>query len=1074
MPEFKSMTLPMTRVASVFLCALLAPALFASDLTPSRLRCEYLSNPTGIGADRPTLSWIVESDTNGAAQSAYRVLVASTPELLREGNADLWDSGVVKSDDTIAIAYDGKPLSSDQRCHWKVMVWDQDNEPSEWSDASSWSCGLLKDSDWQSEWIGYDDLRDRKLPPVDLTGADWIAHAEDEPMSTDKGNRMFVKRFSLDADDPCVKAEVLAAGDNKFWLAVNGMMIVHGEEGWEKVKPVEITDALKAGENEIRFNVENFEPGPSGLVAKIQLSLSSGQTIVIITDDQWLANNAPGHHWPARPLQDSELTPCKTVAPYGAEPWGVAGLLDLFLPPTSLFRTEFEVNKPLASATLYASAKGLCDAYLNGSLVSEDFFTPGWSDYDKRIYYRAFDVSDRLQTGKNAIGAELADGWYAGYVGWGRNRDHYGKDPRLRMQLHLVYEDGTTDVVATDGSWKAIDGPTREADFLMGERYDSRFAQTGWSNPDHDDSQWKGATVDSAGDFVVEPHPGPPVVAVQEFVPVSMNEPEPGVYVFDLGQYIAGVARLSIDGKEGQEVRLRFAERLNPDGTLYTINLRGARTIDTFVCAGGKQEWTPRFTFHGFQYVEVTGLDSEPDKSMITGVALSSDTPRAGSFECSDPVLNRLANNIYWTQLANFIDVPTDCPQRDERLGWTGDAQQYVGAATLNADVQAFFRKWLVDLADGQREDGQFPMVAPLKVAGDDGGPAWADAGVICPWTIYQTYGDLELLRQQYPSMKRFVEFCRTRSRDEVLPPDEFHCFGDWLSVNADTPHEAIYTAYYAYSTRLLAKAAEVLSENGDAEEYHNLADRICTAFNKEFVSPDGVIKGDTQCCYVLAIACDLLDDEMLKIAADRLVADIESRGNHLSTGFVGTKDLMLALAKVGRNDVAYKLIHQDSYPSWGFSISQGATSIWERWDGWTPEKGFQDPGMNSFAHYSFGAVYQWMVENIGGIRNGGDAYQKIILSPEIGGELTSARVSYDSIRGAITSEWSKEPDGLRMSVTVPANTMADLILPCSDPSHARIDGNRPASDVYQLATQGDRVVAKLPSGTHDFWVEQE
>ena len=1055
------------------LLLLLTGTSHAGDMSVGKLRCEYLVDPMGIEAERPMLSWVISSDARGALQTHYQVLVASTQDKLAEDSGDLWDSGKVESGNTISVRYQGKPLASNQRCFWKVRVWDQEGQATDWSGPGVWSAGMLAPSDWVSEWIGFDEKRDRELPPADLSGANWIAFPDDDAMNTPKGNRMFVTRAELPADDPAVQAVVLAAGDNKFWLAVNDKMIVHGEEGWERVKPVEITEALKAGKNEIRFNVENFESGPSGLVAKIRIVLQSGREIVINSGEGWLANNAPGHHWPARPVADSELTPCKAIAAYGAEPWGDARLQDLFLPPASLLRTGFRVEKPLASATLYASAMGLCDAYLNGQRVSEDFFTPGWSDYDKRIYYRSYDVTDRLTQGDNALGAELADGWFSGYVGWGRNRDHYGAEPRLRMQLHLAYQDGTSEIVSTNGDWKATDGPTREADFLMGERYDSGLAKQGWSTADYDDSAWSDVVVGSAEGFVVEPHPGPPVVAVEEFTPVSINEPQPGVYVFDLGQYIAGVARLKITGREGQQVQLRFAERLKPDGTLYTINLRGARTVDTFTCSGSEQEWTPRFTFHGFQYVEVTGVDSPPDESMITGIALSSDTEKAGSFECSDSMLNQLANNIYWTQQANFIDVPTDCPQRDERLGWTGDAQSYIASACLNNDVQAFFRKWLVDLADGQREDGQFPMVAPLKVAGDDGGPAWADAGVICPWEIYQSYGDLELLREQYPHMKRFVEFCRSRSRDQVLPPEEFHCFGDWLSVNADTPNDVIYAAYYAYCTRLLAEAAEVLGEPGDAAEYHELADQIRRAFQDEYVDAQGIVKGDTQCGYVLAIAHDLLTDEQRKLAADRLVADIQQRGNHLSTGFVGTKDLMLVLADIGRNDVAYELIHQDSYPSWGFSIAQGATSIWERWDGWTPEKGFQDPGMNSFAHYSFGAVYEWMVENIGGIRNGGDAYRHIEFRPSLDDSLGFARVSYDSIRGLIESSWSLEQGGARIDVTVPPNTTATLHLPCNDASLVK-EAGQPINDRYTTASHEDNVSVELPSGKFSFWIAEE
>ncbi|HEX8200961.1 MAG TPA: family 78 glycoside hydrolase catalytic domain, partial [Isosphaeraceae bacterium] len=696
----------------------------------------------------------------------------------------------------------------------------------------------------------------------------------------------------------------------------------------------------------------------------------------------------------------------------------------LILTPPPYLRTAFRAEKAVRRATLYASALGLCDVYLNGRRVADDHFNPGWTDYAKRVYYRAYDVTDRIHPGGNALGAILADGWYSGYVGFGGKRDHYGTRPRLRAQLHLEYADGTTAVVATGPRWKAATGPIRVADFLMGEAYDARREVDGWDRPDFDDSRWDPVDVGAELRPAVQSHPGPPVVAIGEFQPKAITEPRPGVFVCDLGQNFAGVARLTVSGTAGQAITLRFAERLNPDGTIYTTNLRGARATDTYICRGGGPEtWQPRFTFHGFQYVEVTGLTTRPTPGTVTGVALSSDTPAAGAFECSEPMLNRLHSNIVWTQRANFIDIPTDCPQRDERLGWTGDAQVYIRTATLNADVQAFFTKWLVNLDDAQRADGQFPQVAPLKVAGDDGGPAWADAGVICPWTVYDVYGDRRVLERHYDAMTRFIEFRRARSTPELLPPKPYHAFGDWLSIGADTPKDIIYMAYFAHSTRLTARAAEVLDKADDAAKYHALFERIKAAFNRAYVAVDGRIRGNTQACYVLALAYDLLDEDTAKRAAGHLVEDIEARNWHLSTGFIGTKDLMLVLAKIGRNDVAYRLLENETFPSWGFSIKHGATSIWERWDGWTPETGFQDPGMNSFAHYSFGAVYQWMAENIGGIRSDGPAYRRLVIAPQPGGHLTRARTEYRSIRGLIRTDWRLEGEAFHLGLVIPPNT---------------------------------------------------
>lgn len=916
-----------------------------------------------------------------------------------------------------------------------------------------WSMGLLSPDDWQAEWIGYDANREFSTGEAPLKGSAWICHADDEPRKTPAGNRYYVKSFNIPEDAKVQKAELLAIGDDRIWVSINGQFAISAEVGWKKAKPITATELLQPGENTIRIRLSNNSEGPSAMLLRLAITMSDGSELVLDSDSSWLSGQLDVDYWPYQKLDDVKLSPCQVVGQYGCEPWGTCELQKLFLPPVPRLRTEFKVSKPVAAATLYVSALGNCNPYLNGNLVANEYFTPGWTDYSKRVYYRTYDVTNLLQAGKNALGAELADGWFCGYIGWGQNRNHYGKNPRAKIQLTIEFTDGTSTTVGTGSDWQAIDGPTREADFLMGETYDARLAQSNWCTPQFNANRWKTVEVGAEVQPTLEAHPGPPVVAIQEFTPVAITQPRPGTHVFDLGQYIAGVARLQVQGRAGQEIKLRFAERLNPDGTLYTANLRGARTVDNYICRGTEVEtWLPRFTFHGFQYVEVTGLDYEPSEETITGIALTSDTPRAGRFACSDDQLNQLHNNIRWTQAANFIDVPTDCPQRDERLGWTGDAQVYIATACLNSDVHAFFQKWLVDLVDAQRDDGQFPMVAPLKVAGDDGGPAWADAGVICPWTIYSTYGDKRLLKSHYPSMQRYIEFCRARSQDNRLPPEEFHCFGDWLNIEDNTPKEVIYTAYFAHCTKLLAQSAEVLGKKEDATKYKELFQSIKSAFNKAYVDDQGRVQGDTQCGYVLALAHNLVEEERAKQAAQHLLTKIAERDYHLSTGFVGTKDLMLVLASIGRNDIAYRLIHNETFPSWGFSIKHGATSIWERWDGWTPEKGFQDPGMNSFAHYSFGAVYQWMVENIGGIRSLEPGYKSFEIAPQPGGQLEWAKTDYNCIYGRISSHWRIENNQLHLDIAIPANTSALVRLP---------------GTVAKNVTEGDRAATVAPGVTN-------
>ncbi len=1070
-------------VVQVLLPALLAlslvspPSVMAAEpgrLIPARLRCENLVNPLGVDLSNPRLSWIVTADQRGQRQTAYQVLVAGTLETLRANRGDLWDSGKVESDDTIAITYSGKPLSSRQRCHWKVRVWDKQGNVSAWSEPAIWVVGLLEPGEWKAEWIGSDKLRQVKAEQSSLDGAKWICFpTEGQPPA---GAQLLVTTWKLPMDIVIKHADLTVTADDSCKFVINSELVATADS-WKAAKVVDVTSRLKPGDNHLRCEMQNGAPGPTGLIAKVVVTTGDGKTLSLVTDESWKSTDNPGANWHSRDIDTSTWPASRVVGEYGVAPWGKVSLATLTLPPPIYLRTDFELVKPVKSALLSATGLGIFDLYLNGQRVSDDSFNPGWTDYTKRVYYRTYDVTDLLRQSKNTWGAVLADGWYSGYVGFGKKRDHYGTKPRFGGELYIEFADGTTETIRTGPDWKATTGPILEADFLMGETFDARLAKIGWDQPAFDYQAWE--CVDTGAELkpVVSWHPGPPVRSFQELKPQKITEPRPGTWVFDMGRNFAGVARLSASGKPGQKLTLRFAERLNPDGTIYTTNLREARVTDTYICRGKDTEtWQPRFTFHGFQYVELTGLESAPTADTITGIALSSDTPVAGRFASSDEMLNKLHGNIYWTQRANFIDIPTDCPQRDERLGWTGDAQVYVRTATLNADVEAFFTKWLVDLDDGQRSDGQFPMVAPVKVANDDGGPAWADAGVICPWTIYQVYGDRRILGQHYPAMKRFVEFCTKRSTPDLLPPAQYHAFGDWLSIGADTPREIIYTAYFAQSTRLLAQAAEVLGQTEDAARYRARYEEIKRSFNRAYVAADGKIRGDTQTCYVLALAFDLLDEAKASQAAAHLVADIEKHDWHLSTGFIGTKDLMLVLAKIGRNDVAYRLIQNDTFPSWGFSIKQGATSIWERWDGWTPDKGFQDAGMNSFAHYSFGAVYQWMVENIGGLRSDGPAYEKLIIAPQPGGTLTWANVAYDSVRGQIESRWKLDDGKFSLDIVVPANATATVMIPAVA-GQAVTEGGRLAGQgdgVKFVRRDSNQAVVEVGSGTYHFEVSKK
>lgn len=692
-------------------------------------------------------------------------------------------------------------------------------------------------------------------------------------------------------------------------------------------------------------------------------------------------------------------------------------------------RKTFVAGESVKRAVLYVTALGLYEAHINGRRVGDHVLAPDWTDYRKRVRYQAYNVADLLKTGDNVIGALLANGWFSGHIGNG-GFEFFGAQPAFLAQLEITYADGHTDRIVTDESWKWHSSPILASDFMLGETYDARKEIPSWDRPELDDTAWPPAHARDEFSRNLQAQVVEPVRELAELKPKSMKETAPGHWAYDLGQNMVGVVRLKTSAPAGTKITLRHAEMLNPSGEIYTANLRGAPSVDEYICKGdGVEIWQPRFTFHGFRYVELSGLTNAPGFDAVTGIVIGTDTRRTGEFACSDPRLNQLQSNIQWGQRGNYLSVPTDCPQRDERLGWMGDAEVFVRTATYNADVAAFFSKWLVDVDDGQSPEGAYGDVSPNTMGGK-GTPAWADAGVICPWTIYQAYGDKRILQQHLPAMTRWVEFMRRHSDHFIRDGDRGSDYGDWLSINANTPKELIGTAFFAYSTRLLAQSYRALGQNASARKYERLFQKIKAAFNKRYVSPDGRIKGDTQCAYAMALKFDVLPAKLRPKAADHLVADIKAKGNHLSTGFVGVSYLLPVLAETGNADVAYQLLMQDTFPSWLFSVKYGATTIWERWDGWTPENGFQDPGMNSFNHYSLGSCGEFLFAGIGGIRPASPGFREIRIEPIIGENLSWANASFDSITGKIATAWKRDGGQIILDVAIPANTTATVCIP--------------------------------------------
>ncbi|MCG6190553.1 glycoside hydrolase family 78 protein [Maribellus maritimus] len=745
--------------------------------------------------------------------------------------------------------------------------------------------------------------------------------------------------------------------------------------------------------------------------------------------------------------------------------------------PAHYYRSEFSSGKKVSSARIYATSLGIYELFINGEKVGDELFTPGWTSYNKRLQYQTYDVTDMIQQ-KNAIGAVVGDGWYRGNIGFSTQHNYYGEQIALLVQLKINYTDGTSETINTDKNWKVSDGPIRESDIYNGETYDANLEMNGWTSSGFNDGSWQNVTIlDHSKDILIAPQ-GEPVKAIEELKPIKSLTTPKGEMVFDMGQNMVGWVRLKIKGKKGDAITLKFAEVLDKEGNFYTANLRSAKATDTYILKGdGEEIYEPKFTFHGFRFVQIEGVDKMPEMDQITGVVIYSDMAPTGTFSCSDPLINQLQHNIQWGQKGNFLDVPTDCPQRNERLGWTGDAQVFSPTAAFNFDVAPFYTKWLGDLAADQVENGVVPHVIPDVLNGGGGSTAWADAAIIVPWTTYLAYGDTRVLKVQYPSMKAWVEYMRTRAGEDYLWTGDTH-YGDWLAFattrsdypGATTEKDLIATAYYSYSSGLLAEIAAIIGKNDEAKKYQKLSENIKKAFVQEFVTPAGRLVSHTQTAYCLALSFDLLREDLVPKAAKFLADDVKKMG-HLTTGFVGTPLLCKTLSDNGYADLAFMLLNRKDYPSWLYPVTQGATTIWERWDGQKPDGTFQDVGMNSFNHYAYGAIGEWLYTYVSGLNidTQSPGYKHFTLAPHPGGGLTNAQVQYKSLYGNIESGWEVEGNTLVYKVVIPANTSATVVLPGASLDNVTLN-TQPLKATDKKAEQVEKGVSlTLGSGTYQF-----
>ena len=714
-------------------------------------------------------------------------------------------------------------------------------------------------------------------------------------------------------------------------------------------------------------------------------------------------------------------------------------------------RKEFDVTKNVASARLYITAKGVFDVSINGEDVSDDVMPPGYTPYKERIETITYDVSDLLESGQNTIGVEVAAGWHSGRLGWKKSLWIDTESPKLICQLELTMKDGSQAVITSDESWKGTtNGPIRVSEIYDGETYNANLEMNAWTTNSFDDNTWETVnTFPVEGDMRLEPKRHTTVKNKIELATKAIIKKDNTV-IFDLEQNMVGVPRLKVPMKKGQTLKVRFAEMLSPDGTFYTDNYRKALSTNYYTASeDGVIEYLPKFTFHGFRYVELSGFDAskEPSKDWVTGVVQYSDFDENGTFSSSHDKLNQLQSNIVWGLRGNFFDIPTDCPQRDERMGWTGDAQVFGPTSIFNADVYKFWASWMQSVRESQYENGGIPFVVPDVLYNNKVSSGWGDVCTIIPWKVYYRTGDITILEENYEMMKGWVAHHKATSKNYI---SSMNSFADWLqpypengSNKGDTSHSLIGTAFFAHSTKLTAQTAAVLGKTEEQAKYEALFADVAKAFENEFFDHTGKVTqvAETQTSYLLALAFGLLPQEKQANAKKHLLETINAADNHLRTGFLGTPLLSQVLDETGEIDLMYKLLFNETYPSWFYSINQGATTIWERWNSYSKDEGFNPMSMNSLNHYAYGAIGEWIYERIAGIAPLEAGYKSIRIAPEPRAPLTSASAHVNTPYGKVSSSWEIVNNEFNLELVIPPNTTATIRMPSNTKDVLSLNG---------------------------------
>ncbi|MDR0391764.1 MAG: glycoside hydrolase family 78 protein [Planctomycetaceae bacterium] len=1026
----------------------------AGIVTPYDLRLEFLSEPKGIDELKPRFSWKLKSDKNDQTQSAYKIIVQQTKRTNTthpKNTETVWDSGKIEKN-TVLVEYAGKPLSPKSEYIWILTVWDKQNQPSQQTTAT-FSTGIFKPENWQAKWIGLDQisLEEKEKTNVSLDNAAWI-WTDEKALNAPIGHVIFRKVFDVDAaEQPNInKAELVLAADNSFKAYLNSKEIGTGSD-FKTAKIFDVTDFLKQGKNTLAIDVNNHgdTPNPAGLIGVLRILYKDGKELLIKTDTTWKGIDNLPEGATKLEFDDSAWKNVAKIADFGSKPWGKINIGTPHPnPPARELAKSFKVKQKPIRATAYISGLGYYELFLNDKKIGDHVLDPVLTDYDKRVPYVTYDIDPAMlqsdptsnNSATNRVVVKLGNGrYYAPRINVPTKTRTFGY-PKLLFQLEIQYADGTTQITTSDETWQlSTNGAIRENNDYDGEIYDARMEKI---------SQFKenARLVDAPkGKLVAQMMP--PMRVVEEIAPVSVKEIKSGVWIFDFGINLVGNCRLQIPAglTEGTELKIRHAETLSPNGTLYVANLRSAQCRDIYIASGNEKNnsyYSPLFTYHGFRYAELTGLPDniKPNEKTLTARAINTDLPKVGKFETSNTTINAIFRNVVRGTQGNYLSIPTDCPQRDERQGWQGDRAAESKGEMFLFDNVTLYSKWLIDIEDSQQNNGNLSSVCPNFWAFYVSDVTWPSAFTIIPDSIYTMYGDRRPIEKHYEAMKRWlIGHLGQFVKDGIIDRDTY---GDWcvppekpeLIHSRDparkTSKAILATSYYIHNLDLLTKYAKMLNKNSEAEEFAQKATTMRKAFNNKLLNTQTAkYDNGTQTSCVLPLSFGIVPDEFRDKVFETLVANIEKvTNNHIGVGLIGGQWLNRVLSDFGRADISYKFTTNTDYPSWGYMVAKGATTIWELWNGDTA-----NPAMNSGNHVMLvGDLIIWYYEYLAGIKADPEhpAFEHIIMKPIVVGDLKFVEAEYHSVRGLIKSRWKRDDNKFHWEIEIPPGSTATVVIP--------------------------------------------